>query len=130
MIVNIDEIYERLSDSEDWEPVVFENHRGEKLLFAQVATVEYEGKNYAYLHEIDENGERTTDFAAVILLEDNDGEHSIDFVTDKNLIESIAYEIHLTRRGLDSDGNPVEDDDTEAFEDEELFEDEDFEEEE
>ena len=130
MIVNIDEIYERLSDSEDWEPVTFENHRGEKLLFAQVATVEYEGENYAYLHEIDENGERTTDFAAVILLKDNDGEHSIDFVTDKNLIESIAYEIHLTRRGLDSDGNPVEDDDAEAFEDEELFEDEDFEEEE
>ena len=82
------------------------------------------------MHEIDENGERTTDFAAVILLEDNDGEHSIDFVTDKNLIESIAYEIHLTRRGLDSDGNPVEDDDEEAFEDDELFEDEAFEEEE
>ena len=129
MIVNIDEIYERLTNSEDWEPVAFENHRGEKLLFNQVATVEYEGNNYAYLHEIDENGERTTDFAAVILLEDNDGEYSIDFVTDQKLIEDIAYEIHLTRRGLDSDGNPVDEDDEEMFEEEEYFE-EDFEEEE
>lgn len=126
MIVNIDEIYERLSDSEDWEPVIFENHRGEKLIFDQVATVEYEGKNYAYLHEIDENGERTTDFAAVILFEDNDGEHSIDFVTDKDLIESVTYEIHLTRRGLDSDGKPVEDVNEEISEEEEIFEEEDI----
>lgn len=120
MIINIDEIYERLTDNEDWEPVAFENHRGEKLVFEQVATVEYEGKNYAYLYEIDENGEHTTDFPAVALLEDKDGEYSIDFVTDKNIVEAIDYEVYLMRRGLDEDGNPIVDDGDEFYEGEEY----------
>lgn len=107
MIINIDEIYERLTDSEDWEPIAFENHRGEKLLFEQVATVEYEGKNYAYLYEIDESGEHTTEFPAVVLLEEKDGECLIDFVTDKKTIEAIDYEVYLMRRGLGEDGNPI-----------------------
>ena len=113
MIININEIYERLSSRDDWEPVAFENHRGEKLLFEQVATVEYEGKNYAYLYEIDENGEHTTDFPAVVLLEDKDGEYSIDFVTDKSIVEAVDYEVYLMRRGLDEDGNPLTEEDPE-----------------
>ena len=123
MIINIGEIYERLTDSEDWDPVDFENHRGEKLTFEQVATVEYEGKNYAYLYEIDENGEHATDFPAVVLLEDNDGEFSIDFVTDKKLVEAIDYEVYLMRRGLDTDGNPIEEDE---FYDEDEYPEEDM----
>lgn len=126
MIVNIDEIYERLADSEDWEPIAFENHRGEKLIFEQVATIELEGKNYAYLYEVDENGEHTTDFPAAVLFEEKDGEYSIDFVTDKNLVDAIAYEVYLMRRGLDEDGNPIDEEIEEFYEEDECPEDENF----
>ena len=120
MIVNIDEIYKRLTDSEDWEPVAFENHRGEKLLFEQVATVEYEGKSYAYMHEIDEKGEHATDFPAVVLLEERDGEYFIDFVTDKNIVEAVDYEVYLMRRGLDENGNPIEEENDEFYDEDEY----------
>ncbi len=99
MIINIDEIYERLTDLSDWEPIYFENHRGEKLYFSQVATLDHEGKTYAYLYETNENGEQVTKFPAVVLLEELDGEYKIDFVTDKKLIEEIGYEVYIMRRG-------------------------------
>lgn len=62
MIINIDEIYSRLCDDEDWDPIVFENDRGQKLRFEQVATLDYGGEHYAYLYEIDERGHMCTIF--------------------------------------------------------------------
>ena len=123
MIINLDEIYKRLSDSEDWDPIAFENHRGEKLNFEQVATIEIEGKNYAYLYEIDANGEHTTDFPAVVVFEEKDGEYCIDFVTDQKLIDDIAYEVYLMRRGNGEDEEDAEEGD-EFYEDDEYPEDE------
>ncbi len=124
MIINIDEIYERLADSEDWDPISFENHRGEKLVFEQVATIELDGKNYAYLYEIDARGEHVTDFPAVVLFEEKDGEYFVDFVTDKKLIEDIDYEIYLMRRGMDEDGNELAEDGDEFYDEDEYPEDE------
>ncbi|MBE6608307.1 MAG: hypothetical protein E7633_07110 [Ruminococcaceae bacterium] len=124
MIVNIDEIYKRLADEEDWDPIEFENHRGEKLIFEQVATIELEGKNYACLYEIDANGEQTTDFPAVVLFEDRGGEYFIDFVTDKKIIEAVEYEVYLMRRGVDENGNPLDGETDEFYDEDESPEDE------
>jgi hypothetical protein len=90
MIVNIKEIYERLCDSEDWDPIVFENHRGQKLCFEQVATLDYEGEHYAYLYEIDEYGEHVHDFPAVLVLDDEN--KTLDFVTDSKLGDPEAID--------------------------------------
>ena len=98
MIINIEEIFKKLSDSEDWESVEFINHRNEMLRFEQVATVELDGKNYAYLYEIDDSGEHVTDFPAVVQFEDRDGEYFLDFVTDQAIIDDVAYEV-VTMRG-------------------------------
>lgn len=106
MIVNIKEIYERLCDSEDWDPIVFENHRGQKLCFEQVATLDYEGEHYAYLYEIDEHGEHVHDFPAVLVLDDEN--KTLDFVTDNKLVEDISYEVVRMRRGNGEDGETDE----------------------
>ncbi len=117
MILNIEEIFKKLSDGSDWEPVEFINHRREILRFEKIATVDFGGKNYAYLHEIDDDDRHATDFPAIVQFEEKDGEYFLDFVTDKNLIEDIAYEVMLMRRG----GNQ---DDFENAEDEEFNEEE------
>ena len=124
MIVNIDEIYKRLADDEDWDTISFENHRGEKLSFEQVATLELDGKKYAYLYEIDAQGEHVTDFPAVVLFEEKNGEYSIDFVTDKKIIDAIAYEVYLMRRGTDENGNPLDEETDEFYDEDEYPEDE------
>lgn len=122
MIVNIKEIFERLSDGDDWEPIVFENHRGEKLRFEQVATIEYEGKNYAYLYEINKRDEHVNDFPVVVLLEEENGAPSLDFVTDQRLIEDIAYEVVRMRRGnLEDEADEAVSDMEEEFLDEEEY---------
>lgn len=109
MIINIDEIYSRLCDDEDWDPITFENDRGQKLRFEQVATLDYEGEHYAYLYEIDERGMHVHDFPAVVVLEyDN---RTIDFVTDSKLIEDISYEVSRMRRGDYEDEDFYEEDD-------------------
>lgn len=104
MIINIDEIIAKFNDDNDWEPVELINHRREMLRFEKVAVIEYEGSRYAYLYEIDEDDEHMTDFPAVIQFGENDLRESfLDFVTDKNLIEDIAYEVHTLRRAEDPD---------------------------
>ncbi len=110
MIINIEEIFQKLSDSEDWEPVEFINHRREMLRFEQVATIELGGKRYAYMYEIDDDGEHLTDFPAVVEFEDRNGEYFLDFVTDQNLISDVAYEVvKMRREGSDGDDESQDD---------------------
>ena len=61
-----------------------------------------------------------TDFPAVVLLEERDGEYFIDFVTDKNIVEAVDYEVYLMRRGLDENGNPIEEEDDEFYDEDEY----------
>ena len=116
MILNTEEIIKKLSDSEDWEPVEFINHRREILRFEKVATVDIDGKNYAYLYEIDDDDEHLTEYPAVVLFGEEDGEYVLDFVTDKNLISEVTYEVIMMRR-LDEDEISYEDNPEDSFED-------------
>ncbi len=127
MILNIEEIFKKLRDNNNWEPVEFINHRREILRFEKVAAIELDGKNYAYLYEIDDDDEHVTDFPAVIQFEEKDGEYLLDFVTDKNLIEDIAYEVVMMRREENSEDTSEELDGEDAeFYDEDEHPDEDL----
>lgn len=132
MILNIEEIFGKLTDNENWEPIEFINHRREMLRFEKIATIELDGNNYAYLYEIDDDGEHITDFPAIIRFGKENDEYIIDFVTDKNIVEDVIYEVLTLRHAeLNDDQNLDEDeifdDDDEEF-DEEFDEDEDEEE--
>ncbi|MBE6618275.1 MAG: hypothetical protein E7626_00660 [Ruminococcaceae bacterium] len=139
MIINAAQIYEKLTDDNNWEPVEFINHRREMLRFEKVAVIDYNGDTYAYLYEIDDEDEHINDFPAVVRFEKNDlDEYILDFVTDKNLIEDIAYEVMTLRRSEDPDEVEIlydenaeydEDPDGEYFDDEELNEEYDYEDE-
>lgn len=127
MIINIDDIFEKLTDDNYWEPIEFINHRREMLRFEKVAIIEHEGKNYAYLYEIDDDDEHITDFPAIVNFGEEDGDRILDFVTDKNLIEDIAYEVMTLRRAEDPDQvEVVYDENAEYDEDEEPEEDSEF----
>ena len=103
MIINIDDIFDKFTDDEYWEPIEFINHRREMLRFEKVAIVEYEGERYAYLYEIDDDDRHITSFPAVVHFGEEDGDRFVDFVTDKNLIEDVAYEVLTLRRVEDPD---------------------------
>lgn len=110
MIINIEEIFKKISDPEDWEPVEFINDRREMLRFEQVATIDLNDKHYAYMYEIDDEGDHLTDFPAVVEFEDRNGEYFLDFVTDQNLISDVAYEvIKMRREGADGDDESQDD---------------------
>ena len=72
MIINAAQIYEKLTDDNNWEPVEFINHRREMLRFEKVAVIDYNGDTYAYLYEIDDEDEHINDFPAVVRFEKNE----------------------------------------------------------
>ena len=124
MIINIEEIFKKLSNPEDWEPVEFINDRREMLRFEQVATIDLNDKRYAYMYEIDDEGDHLTDFPAVVEFEDLNGEYFLDFVTDQNLISDVAYEvIKMRREGTDVNDESQDDlyDEADLYDDDDLY---------